>query len=378
MSASEQASSALRILMTADAVGGVWQYALDAAAGMRGHGVAITLAVLGPTPSKDQMDMAMSIGVEVVDTGLPLDWTARSPLEVNEAGSAIARLAAQVQPDLVHLNSPALLADADFACPVVAVCHSCVATWWEVVYGGPLPEEFKWRTELVRKGYGAANKLLAPTAAFANATARVYNLAVAPTVVRNGRQINSAAEPGSGKLFAFTAGRLWDEGKNFKAIDRAASRLSVPVLAAGPLEGPNGARITAHHAAVLGRLSDGEIASYLSAQPIFVSAAKYEPFGLAVLEAAQAGCALVLSDIPTLRELWDGAALFVDSDDDEAIARSIEQLAADEAVRHVWGEAARERASAYSLEAMSMGLLSIYRAQLPTKSDSFTLKGAAA
>ena len=39
--------------------------------------------------------------------------------------------------------------------------------------------------------------------------------------------------------------------------------------------------------------------------------ALYEPFGLAVLEAAQAGCALVLSDIPTFRELWDGAALFV-------------------------------------------------------------------
>ena len=44
---------------------------------------------------------------------------------------------------------------------------------------------------------------------------------------------------------------------------------------------------------------------------VFVSPALYEPFGLAVLEAAQAGCALVLSDIPTFRELWDGVALFV-------------------------------------------------------------------
>jgi hypothetical protein len=35
-----------------------------------------------------------------------------------------------------------------------------------------------------------------------------------------------------------------------------------------------------------------------------------EPFGLAVLEAAQAGCPLVLSDLPGFRELWDGAALF--------------------------------------------------------------------
>lgn len=33
--------------------------------------------------------------------------------------------------------------------------------------------------------------------------------------------------------------------------------------------------------------------------------------GLSVLEAAQAGCALVLGDIDSLRELWDGAATFV-------------------------------------------------------------------
>ena len=49
----------------------------------------------------------------------------------------------------------------------------------------------------------------------------------------------------------------------------------------------------------------------LPTRPIFVSVSRYEPFGLAVLEAAHAGCALVLSDIPTFRELWQGAASFV-------------------------------------------------------------------
>ena len=378
MSASKQPPTALRVLMTADAVGGVWQYVLDAAEGMQAHGVETILAVLGPAPSEDQMNNAKAAGIEVIGTGLPLDWTAASPVEVKEAGGAIARLAADIKPDIVHLNSPALLADAEFACPVVAVCHSCVATWWEAVRGGTLPEEFAWRMELVRQGYHAANKLLAPTAAFADATARVYDLALAPTVVRNGRRSFRKGEPKRCEIFAFTAGRLWDEGKNFAAIDRAASRLSIPVLAAGPLEGPNGTQIAAHHAIALGRLSDDEVAGYLRARPIFVSAAKYEPFGLAVLEAAQAGCALVLSDIPTFRELWDGVALFVDPDDDGAVARSIGRLAADEAVRHAMGEAAKGRAAAYSLEAMSTDILSAYRSLLPSQSNSSSLKGVAA
>ncbi len=41
-----------------------------------------------------------------------------------------------------------------------------------------------------------------------------------------------------------------------------------------------------------------------------------------------AGCALVLGDIPSLRELWGGAALFVPPDDSEAILHTLRALCA--------------------------------------------------
>jgi hypothetical protein len=43
--------------------------------------------------------------------------------------------------------------------------------------------------------------------------------------------------------------------------------------------------------------------------------ARYEPFGLSVLEAALSGCALVPGDIASLRGNWDGVAEFVCPDD---------------------------------------------------------------
>ena len=43
-----------RVLMTADAVGGVWTYALDLAQGLNEADIAVRLAVLGPAPSPDQ------------------------------------------------------------------------------------------------------------------------------------------------------------------------------------------------------------------------------------------------------------------------------------------------------------------------------------
>jgi glycosyltransferase involved in cell wall biosynthesis len=353
--------------MTADAVGGVWQYALDAARGLKSRGVETTLAVLGPRPTADQDRAAHEAGIaELIATDLPLDWTAQSREEVERAGREVARLAAQRAPDIVQLNSPALAATARFDAPVVGVCHSCVATWWQAVRSGPLPEEFVWRTELLRDGYAAATALTAPTRAFAEATARAYGLAQAPTVVRNGRTASKLA-PSDPQALAFTAGRLWDEGKNLNALDRAAARLSIAIEAAGPTEGPNGARIALPNLRLLGRFTDEEVAQRLAARPVFVSAARYEPFGLAVLEAAQAGCALVLSDIPTFRELWDGAAVFVAADDDAAIASAIEALVADPQRRAALGTAARERAENYTVGAMVGGLMAVYARVLPLR-----------
>jgi len=154
--------------------------------------------------------------------------------------------------------------------------------------------------------------------------------------------------------------------------------LSIPVLAAGPLQGPNGARIEVRHAKPLGRLSDEDVARHLSEQPIFVSTALYEPFGLAVLEAAQAGCALVFSDIPTFRELWEDAALFVDPRDPNDVAGSVERLAQDPEARAVLGRAARRRAEAYTVQAMSEGVLTAYQSVLTGASHKTSLEGAAA
>jgi glycosyltransferase involved in cell wall biosynthesis len=368
----------LHVLMTADAVGGVWQYALDLSEGLRPHGVKTTIAVLGPLPSADQHVMAEVAGATLILTGLPLDWTAHSSYEVGETSRAIARIAEHVRPDVLHLNAPALAASAAFDVPVVAVCHSCVATWWHAVKSGPLPEEFVWRTELVKRGYDSAARLLAPTHAFAQATAQSYKLPQTPTVVRNGRRAMPVTGQRHNNEFVFTAGRLWDEGKNVAVIDRVASRLTAPVLAAGPLEGPNGTKVTVAHARALGRLSDAEIAQHLGAQPIFISIARYEPFGLAVLEAAQMECALVLSNIPTFRELWDGAALFVDPSDENAIAKAIEHLLDDSKARADLGRAARKRADAYTLEAMCAGVLNAYRTVLCQNPLRSPAEGAAA
>ncbi|KAA2238197.1 glycosyltransferase family 4 protein [Salinarimonas soli] len=361
--------SGIHVLMTADAVGGVWQYALELARELSAADVRTTLAVLGPAPGGDQAADARAVpNLTLRPLDLPLDWTADRQEDVETAAAAVADLATGLGVDLVHLNSVALAAGGGFTMPVVAVCHSCLATWWDAVRGTEsLPEDFVWRVRMGARGMAAADALLAPTAAFAQATARAYGLAQAPIVVRNGRTAPATREePGGAPAgdFVFTAGRLWDEGKNVAAIDRAAARISLPVIAAGPTVGPNGARIALEDVVSLGRLGEEEIAAWLGRRPIFVSMARYEPFGLAVLEAAQAGCPLILSDMPTFVELWGGAAEFVDLNDDEALAAAIHRVAHDGAHRRRLADAARERAAQYTPGTMAEGALGVYRTLL--------------
>ena len=94
----------LHVLMTADAVGGVWQYALDLSEGLRAHGVTTTIAVLGPSPSADQQAIAETTGAKLILTGLPLDWTARSRHEVEEAFSIRGRANWVIEPR--HISVP--------------------------------------------------------------------------------------------------------------------------------------------------------------------------------------------------------------------------------------------------------------------------------
>jgi glycosyltransferase involved in cell wall biosynthesis len=365
-----------RLLLVTDAVGGVWVYSVELARALQGFGIETVLAVMGPSPSAAQREEAA--GIRIVDTGLPLDWLDTAPGELRRAGKAIAELAALEAVDIVQTCSAALLADFEFGVPAVAVQHSCVASWWAAVKQGPLPAEFRWRRDLVEAGLHRSAAVVAPTIAFAAQTTRLYGLATPVLPVHNGRRPIAAA-PAGPTDFVLTASRLWDEGKNVATLDAAAARLRVPFEAAGPTDGPNGASVELRHLRPLGELSPARLAGLFAARPIFASAALYEPFGLSVLEAAHAGCALVLSDIATHREIWDGAAIFVPPRDEQAFATAIQDLLENADERRDLGQLARATAQQYSPERMARGMADIYAriAEPRTEPVRLQLAGAA-
>ena len=350
----------LRIMMTADAVGGVWTYALDLAEGLQASGHVVTLVVAGPRPSEIQRSQAEAVGAKLAEIDAPLDWTARDEAELAQAAASTAAAAASIHPDVLHLNSPSLAAYADFGLPTLGVCHSCLATWWSAVKGASLPADQDWRQAAVARGYSACDALVAPSLAFARDTAARYERAL-PTVVHNGRSAAPARQSDRPAPLVLSAGRLWDGGKDFDTLDAAAALVSAPVVALGSAVAPDGSRSRFMHLDAVGSVDAAGVADWMARAQIFVSTSRYEPFGLAVLEAAQAGLPLILSDIPTFRELWTGAADFVRPGDAAGFAAACNRLLGDPLARRLAGEAARVRAGRYGMARMTGDYLDLYR-----------------
>ena len=350
----------MKLLQTTDCVGGVWAYALQLADGLAPHGVEIILATMGPPPDRSQRcEAASRQNVTLVESTYQLEWMPDPWPDVAAAGEWLLALEREHAPDLIHLNGYAHAA-CGFAKKTVVVAHSDVLSWWRAVKDEPAPPTYDRYAAAVRAGLRAADALVAPTAAMLDLLRQHYGDFPRGQVIPNARR---AADfpPGEKRPLIFAAGRLWDESKNLAALAGVAADLPWPIELAGDAAGPGGQRLDPPNVKLLGRLPPAAVASKLAEALIYCLPARYEPFGLSILEAALAGCALVLGDIPTLREVWGEAALYVAPGDRDGLRAALRSLIESPAERDRLARAARDRAMRYNPEAMALAYLKLYR-----------------
>jgi glycosyltransferase involved in cell wall biosynthesis len=160
----------------------------------------------------------------------------------------------------------------------------------------------------------------------------------------------------------FTMGRIWDEGKNIKLLVDAAPRIHNLIRIAGDNSfAGDSIHLEQTNIEYLGKLSTQQVADELATASVFVMPAKYEPFGLAPLEAALSGCALVLGDIDSLREIWQDSALYVNTDDAIALAETINNLLNDKAALEHYANKASQQARSYTTDVMGKQYFKTYR-----------------
>ena len=351
-----------RILMTADTVGGVWTNALELARSLQTYDVEVLLATMGPGLTSAQRKDAQSIpNLNLFKSDYKLEWMPDCWPDVKRAGDWLLHLENRLRPDIIHLNGYAH-AKLPWNNPTLVVGHSCVFSWWQAVRDDTPPPEWQRYKDEVTDGLLAADLVVTPSAAMLHALNTHYGSIENARVISNGRNPEDF-KPGAKRKFVLSAGRLWDQAKNIDRVAEIAPELPWPVFVAGDCQHPQQLGQSdsfAKRCKWLGSLPESELRSWFAAAPVYALPALYEPFGYTPLEAALSGCALVLGDIDSLREIWRDAAVFVDPNDSQELKAALLQLIKDEQHRRDMAQRARERALEFTSARMAQNYFAVY------------------
>ncbi|PSR57481.1 glycosyl transferase family 1 [Adhaeribacter arboris] len=347
--------------MTADTLGGVWTYAIELIRALEPERAEVALAIMGASLTANQYQEINSLSnVQLYESTFKLEWMDNPWEEVDAAANWLMQIKQEFQPDLIHLNN-LVHAHLDWGKPIIVVVHSCVPSWWQAVKKEKTPDTWQEYQKRVTQSLQAANLVVAPTLAMLEEAETLYGPFQNHLVIHNGRDISlfrySSKEP-----FIFSMGRIWDEAKNIKLLTEIAPELSWPVLVAGDARHPaTGEILDLPNVQFLGYLNQEQIADYLSRASIFALPARYEPFGLSALEAGLSGCALVLGEIPSQKEIWQHAATYVNPENAAQLKATLTKLISDEFIRNIFSFRAIKVGLQFSAKQMAFEYEQVYQ-----------------
>jgi glycosyltransferase involved in cell wall biosynthesis len=348
-----------KVLMTADTIGGVWSYCMELCR-LLSH-IQFHLVTSGARLTNEQTTEVKTLqNVVLYETDYKLEWMEDAWCDIDQSGDLLLDLERQISPDLIHLNSYAY-ASLPFDAPKIVVAHSDVFSWWMAVKSQSPPAEWNVYYDRIKQGLEDTDLIIFPSESSRRVVRDIYRFTSDSIVIYNGRS-KDLFYTREKRPYIFSMGRVWDEAKNIRLLVKAAEKVNYHTRIAGDQQfDGNIFRSGSGKAGFLGRLNNERIAAELSEASLYVLPAKYEPFGLSVLEAAYSHCALVLGDIPSLREIWLDAAVYADVNDDEMLAQCINVLMSDREQLQWYQDKALARAQLFSSGIMAEAYLNVYR-----------------
>ncbi len=354
-----------RILMTTSRDEASWVHCLELTSALGRCGIEVALATLGDPPAPEQLEESLRLpNLQVFPSRFSEQWETCPWDEVERASQWLLQLERFVEPDLVHLHHPIYGATL-FRAPKLVSGTTCPLCLWRALHVEDGSDRWLEYRAAVERGVSGADMLVTPTTAtLVDLTSHLGPPRMA-RVIPDGRSPRQVA-PGTKEEIVLSRARPGDRVVNVEALDDLARGLPWQVVVAGDDEAAESGEPRAAAPAKSGALRwlpglrREQRLGWLGRASVFALPSRHAPSGLPVLEAALAGCALVLGDIPSLRETWEGAALFVDPDSAKDLRRGLELLIGEPKGLHGLARRARSRALALSPERRAAAFLEAY------------------
>jgi glycosyltransferase involved in cell wall biosynthesis len=325
-------------------------------------GDAVALVSFGRKPSAaqqaecDQLRACWGKSFVYVGCDAPLEWMRENNRAFREGSTMLARVSRKFEARLLHANQFCFGA-AQLKIPTVVTAHSDVLSWARCCRGAGL-EDSEWLSRyctLVQRGLNAADVVTAPTAWLMRCLGGGFRLPPEQIVIPNGRSVTVQATE-ERRLQAVTAGRVWDEAKDVALLGTVRSPM--PLVVVGEMECDGARAGVLDGVEMRGALGEQAILQLFTESAIYVCTSRYEPFGLAPLEAALCGCAVVAREITSLREVWANAVLYFR--DAEELSAVLRRLHEDPEFLWKYQQRAGDRARMFSRERMVKSYRTVY------------------
>jgi glycosyltransferase involved in cell wall biosynthesis len=344
----------VHVLVTADTLSSVWTYTRELVTGLVSRGVRVTLVSLGEIPLPQQTSWMDSLhGLEYHPTAFHLDWMQEGEYELEDSSSYLTALVRELKPDVLHLNQ-LCYGGLPVNVPRVVVAHGDLISWWQAVHGHePKPSRWlRWYREVVTRGLSKASAVIAPTQWMMDTVRTCYTRPRRDAVIYNGRNPIFFNPYVSKDDSVLAIGRLWDAGNQVSLLTQHTHPLPVCIVGA---EAPVHARKIPIRAdvklstdnmcvALRGPQTEAQLRTLYSRAAIYAATSRYEPFGMAALEAAFSRCAIIANDISSFREIWGDAALYFRANDASSLAAVIQRLSQERDLCRGYANRAYQRA----------------------------------
>jgi glycosyltransferase involved in cell wall biosynthesis len=341
----------MHALVTADTVGGVWTYARELVTGLARRGVRVTLVSFGEIPGPQQSAWLDELpGVDFRPTAFRLEWMQDAAQDLQLSSEYLLSLVREVKPDVLHLNQYCYGA-LPVEMPKLVVAHSDVVSWWVGVHGEEPPPGawIDWYRQTVTAGLRGASAVVAPTEWMLQALQAYYTRPQRARVIYNGRDPNWFNPHVTKERSVVSVGRLWDAGKQISLL--LGHEPPVPVTIVGSERHPDEkfyrsekTKAEKKRIHLKGEMTQAQQRHLYSRASIYAATSRYEPFGLAPLEAALSRCAIVANDLPTFHEVWGDAAFYFRLNDAGSLLHAIQLLSSDQQLGTAYANLAYNRA----------------------------------
>ena len=362
----------MHVLVTADSLSGSWIYARELVTGLVTRGVRVTLVSFGEIPLPEQTSWMDHLhGLEYRPTAFRLEWMQEAEEDLPESSAFLAALVRELRPDVLHLNQYCY-GDLPVDVPRVVMAHGDLITFAQAVHDcPPRPARYlNWYRNVILRGLAGADAVVAPSIWMLDRISSCYGRPPRGEVIYPGRNPIFFNPYVSKDDCVLAVGRLVDASKQVFLLTQEAHPLPVCIVGSEqtvsvpriPIRADVKVSTDQTSVAIRGPQTEAQLRALYSRAAIYAATSRYEPLGMAALEAAFSRCAIVANDIPSFREIWGDAALYFRTNDASSLADSIRVLNEDRPMRRAYAELAYTRArERFTTKRMIDDLLHLYR-----------------